>query len=206
MKCMAILLINISRRIIKSPQVIPRNIHSPPTARNVPPQWKGFIFVHLYDISIIFVSMNQALELSRLEQTIFYVMDKTIKSYRQFARQNIKRNDLDITIDQWLVLKTIKDNPEMTQNEISKRVFKDHASVTRIIEILVQRKYLTRSFNDLDRRRYKLELTELGKKIYNDLVPIIYANRKTALSDVSTSEIKMLEKILEKITKNCSQH
>ncbi len=150
--------------------------------------------------------MNQALELSRLEQTIFYVMDKTIKSYRQFARQNIKRNDLDITIDQWLVLKTIKDNPEMTQNEISKRVFKDHASVTRIIEILVQRKYLTRSFNDLDRRRYKLELTELGKKIYNDLVPIIYANRKTALSDVSTSEIKMLEKILEKITKNCSQH
>ena len=149
--------------------------------------------------------MKELEELSRLENTIFYMMDKTIKSYRQFAHHNIRTNDLDITIDQWLVLKTVLDNPEMNQREIAKRVFKDHASVTRIIELLVQRKYLTRSFNDNDRRRYNLELTALGKQTYHALVPIIYSNRRTALEGVTTSEIKTFRKIMKKITENCSQ-
>ena len=148
--------------------------------------------------------MKAALDTFPLEQTIFYALDKAIKSYRQFAHYNIRKNQIDITIDQWLVLKTIEDHPEMTQKEMARRVFKDYASVTRIIELLVKRNYLTRQFNNEDRRRYRLELTDLGRQTYHALIPIVQHNRKNALQGVSQSEISSLKNTLEKIISNCS--
>jgi DNA-binding MarR family transcriptional regulator len=143
--------------------------------------------------------------LKELDKTIFYSMDKSIKSYRQFAAKNLrdKMGTSDITIDQWLVLKTVKDNPDMSQKEIAEKVFKDYASITRIIEILVQKDYLIRMFNHEDRRRFKLRLTALGELTYESLVPIISQNRKTALAGISKSEIKIVQNILNKIIHNC---
>jgi len=160
----------------------------------------------LFDISTIFASMKQAMQLSRLEHTVFYALDKAIKLYRQFAQRNIKKSHLDITIDQWLVLKTIKDNPELTQKEIAQKVFKDYASITRIIELLVKRKYLVRSFHNVDRRRYNLELTSSGKKMYEKLIPIVFSNRKIALEGLSEEEITILYRLLQKIMDNCKNH
>ena len=148
--------------------------------------------------------MKQAYALSPLEQTVFYWMDKAIKTYRQFAHSNIRQNEIDITIDQWLVLKTVVDHPDMKQTEIASMVFKDHASVTRIIELLVKRGYLTRSFNNSDRRRFKLELTQSGKKTYDALVPIVAFNRSTALDGISPSDIEIFRKVLFQITNNCA--
>ena len=148
--------------------------------------------------------MKEALQISPLEQTVFYALDKAIKSYRQFAQRNIKNNHLDITIDQWLVLKTIKDSPALTQKEIAVKVFKDYASITRIIELLVDRKFLTRSFHSDDRRRYKLELTSTGKKIHEKLVPVIYSNRKRALEGLADKEIELFQHLLEKVITNCT--
>ena len=143
--------------------------------------------------------------LKELDKTIFYSLDKSIKSYRQFAAKNIreKMGTSDITIDQWLVLKTVKDNPRMSQKEIAEKVFKDYASITRIIEILVQKDYLTRMFHPNDRRRFKLRLTDLGELTYESLVPIVRQNRKQALDGISKDEIKIVQDILKKIIQNC---
>ena len=164
----------------------------------------SYLFLHFIDISTIFVSMKSTSQLIPLEQTVFYTLDKAIKTYRQFAQRNIKRNNLDITIDQWLILKTIYDNPELTQRDIATRVFKDYASITRIIEILVQRHYLERRFHNADRRRYHLTLTTAGKKIYKKLVTIVQENRSAALNDLDQREITLLNSVLNKIILNCN--
>ena len=149
--------------------------------------------------------MKVAIQLSRLESTIFYDLDKAIKSYRQYAQKNIRDHQLNITIDQWLILKSINDNPSLTQKEIAKMVFKDYASVTRIIELLVKGDYIRRSFHDTDRRRYKLELTHKGKEVHKKLVPIVYSNRKNALNGITQEEINQLRNILRKLFENCKQ-
>ncbi len=147
--------------------------------------------------------MNNKLYIDRLEQTIFYELEKTIKSYRQFAQRNIKYINIDITIDQWLLLKTIKDNPELSQKKIAEIVFKDYASVTRMIELMVKKEYLIRSFHEDDRRRFKLKLTLKSEKIYNELVPIVLSNREIALSGLSEKDLSKLSELLQKISNNC---
>ena len=148
--------------------------------------------------------MKNEHQISRIENTVFYALEKAIKSYRQFAQRNIRKSQLDITIDQWLVLKTIKDQPDLTQTKMAAIVFKDYASVTRIIELLVERSYLTRSFHPVDRRRYQLHLTPLGKKVYEQLVPIVYSNRERALNGLEAAEVEQLQHLLQKITDNCT--
>jgi len=147
--------------------------------------------------------MNRPLHLNRLEQTIFYELEKAIKSYRQFAQRNIKALKIDITIDQWLLLKTIKDNPELSQKKISEILFKDDASITRMIELMVKKQYLIRSFYEKDRRRFKLKLTSKSESIYNELVPIILSNREKSLSGLSEKDLSKLSELLKKISNNC---
>ena len=141
---------------------------------------------------------------SRLEDTVFYTIEKAIKSYRKFAQKNISAHKLDITIDQWLVLKTLVDDPEISQKEIAKKVFKDYASITRIIEILVRKKFLNRTFHSADRRRFQLKLTAAGNRIYKKLTPIIESNRKSALKGISKKNISVLSELLSQVTENCN--
>ena len=143
-------------------------------------------------------------EISRLEHVLFYVMERTIKSYRQFAQRKINELRKDITIDQWLVLKTILDDPHISQREIAAKVFKDEASITRMIDLLVKKEFLQRCPYPEDRRRIGLKLTALGEQAQQDLIPVILNNRSIALEGLNNAEIDTLQQLLLKITANCA--
>ena len=135
-------------------------------------------------------------------KTVFYTIDKTIKSYRKFAQKNISKVVNDITIDQKLILHYLNDYPELNQKEIAELVFKDNASMTRMINIMVKKNYLNRSMNDEDRRRYNLEITDKGKEVLLKLPPVIMSNRQKALEGITKEELIQLEKTLNKILSN----
>ena len=142
----------------------------------------------------------------RLEQVFFYTLEKSIKSYRQFAQRSLNAVNKDITIDQWLTLKTLHDNPGIPQREISLRVFKDQASITRIIDLLVRKGLLKRSSHQQDRRRFTLELTDEGETTLEELYPIILGYRNKALEGLKAGDINRIKVLLEKVIENCSSN
>lgn len=142
--------------------------------------------------------------MEKLKDIIFYNMDKAIKSYRMYAQKKLKENGFKITIDQWLIIKTILENPNITQQEIAKNVFKDNASVTRIIELMVKSKYLERKDNPDDRRKSNLVVTEEGRSIISKVQNLVLENRKNALDTISTEELETMNLTLKKVIKNCS--
>ena len=137
-------------------------------------------------------------------QTIFYTIEKTIKEYRRFAQRNLNKTIENITVDQALLLIFKNSYPEISQNELGELMFKDNASVTRMIELMAKKDYLERSINKQDRRKYNLTITDKGEKILTDLNTIILSNRKSALSGISDSEITQLKSTLNKIINNCN--
>ncbi|WP_449398963.1 MarR family winged helix-turn-helix transcriptional regulator [Chryseobacterium wanjuense] len=141
--------------------------------------------------------------MEKLDSIIFYNIDKAIRAYRNFAQRQLKANGFNITIDQWLIIKAILENPGITQNEIGELVFKDSASVTRIIDLLVKSEYIVRNINSEDRRKTDLEVTESGKDIIRKVQNLIENNRETALQDVSEEELETMNSALLKISKNC---
>ena len=138
------------------------------------------------------------------QQTIFYEIENTIKKYRKFAQQNIFQKVTDITLDQILILSILDSEPDISQKDIALILFKDYASVTRMIELLVKKEYLNRKIHQLDRRMFNLEITNKGKETLVKLKPIILKNRSQALKGLTEKQINDLNKTLNQITKNCT--
>jgi MarR family transcriptional regulator for hemolysin len=141
--------------------------------------------------------------MEKLNSIIFYNIDKAIRSYRNYAQRQLKANGFTITIDQWLIIKAVLENPGITQNEIGDLVFKDNASVTRIIDLMVKSKYVIRHIHAEDRRKTNLEVTESGIKIIKDVQKLVESNRKIALNHVTKEELETMNNALLKISENC---
>ncbi|MBX3163159.1 MAG: MarR family transcriptional regulator [Bacteroidetes bacterium] len=139
-----------------------------------------------------------------LDKVIFYHIEKAIKSYRQYAQTQIKQAGLNITIDQWLVLKTIQDEPDIQFQELAVKVFKDKASITRIIALLEKSKYLAKSSHSQDGRRLFLKITKTGEKAMEQVSNIVLKNREHALRGISEKDIAGTTTTLKHIAKNCA--
>ena len=138
-----------------------------------------------------------------LDSILFYNIDKAIKVYRQFAQTRIEASGIDITIDQWMVLKALFENPEATQSDIAAIVFKDNASVSRIIELLIKKKMLKRKIHKIDRRRSSLAITQYAIDVMDELQVLIQANRAIALETIDSTQVSVMNEKLKLIIKNC---
>lgn len=141
--------------------------------------------------------------MEKLNSIIFYNIDKAIRSYRNYAQRQLKAHGFTITIDQWLIIKAILENPGITQNEIGDLVFKDNASVTRIIDLMVKSEYITRHVHSDDRRKTNLEVTASGKEVIQKVQDLVEKNRKTALKGITKDELEVMYSALLKISENC---
>jgi DNA-binding MarR family transcriptional regulator len=137
-------------------------------------------------------------------ETIFYTIESTIKEYRKFSQKKLSSEVNDMTIDQGMILAFLDKYPDKTQKEIAALAFKDNASMTRMLDLMEKKRYLTRSINQANRRRFNIEITPKGKQVLKTLAPIIVSNRQNALQGISEEEIIQIETILKKIKSNCS--
>ncbi|WP_169051674.1 MarR family winged helix-turn-helix transcriptional regulator [Flavobacterium sp. H122] len=135
--------------------------------------------------------------------TVLYLIEQAIKEYRKVSQRNISKIVKDITIDQCLVLIILNHDDQISQNELANLIFKDNASITRMIELMVKKDYINRTIHKEDRRKFNLEITEKGKKTLELINPIVILNRETALNGLSLEEINLLDKTLNKIISNC---
>jgi MarR family transcriptional regulator, transcriptional regulator for hemolysin len=139
----------------------------------------------------------------RLQDVLFYSLESTIKAYRRFAQARLSAAGIDITIDQWLVLKTIHESADVTLQQVGVAVFKDFASVTRIVQLLERKGLLRRTPHPNDGRRSELALTGAGESVIRTVEPIAQANRRQALDGVDAEEVARLRAVLKRITENC---
>lgn len=137
--------------------------------------------------------------------TVLYSIEQAIKEYRKVSQKNISKIVEDITIDQCLVLMILNKDAKISQNVLANLIFKDSASITRMIELMVKKEYLNRTIHKEDRRKFNLEITEKGKKTLELIDPVIKINRDTALDGLSLEEINFLDKTLNKIISNCKK-
>ncbi len=143
------------------------------------------------------------MSMEKLDSVLFYYIEKAIKSYRQFAQKELKNAGLSITVDQWLTLNCLNENPDISQKELAETIFKDNASITRIIELLVKAKYIKRSINKDDRRKSNLSITDLGLEIIDKASPIVNNYRNQALKGIGIAKEEHVKMVMKTIIKNC---
>lgn len=81
----------------------------------------------------------------------------------------------DVTVAQWVVLRTLYDSTGVTLNQAAKQVGVDKSSLSRMVERLVHKGLVNRLEGD-DRRSVGLGLTAVGKKIVLQLASLADEN------------------------------
>lgn len=131
-----------------------------------------------------------------------FLLDRTARKVKQYAQQQFKSGDFDVTVDQWLVLKNLSENQLLSQTELAQLVFKDHPTLTRIIDLLCKKGYVERVPHPQDRRSFQLHLTESGASKVSSLRPQILEIREKAWENLSKSDFDEFKRILNTIYMN----
>jgi len=138
----------------------------------------------------------------KLEDVLYYLIDKTNKVARRYSQETFVKAGHDITVDQWLVLKKIWDNKEINQIELATSLFKDRASITRILQILVRKRLVKKDLKVGDKRHFILSLTTKGEQLFKQLLVEVKAMRTQGVSDFSDQEKEQMRKLLNRMIKN----
>jgi MarR family transcriptional regulator, transcriptional regulator for hemolysin len=138
----------------------------------------------------------------KLEDVLYYLIDKTNKVARRYSQEIFIQKGYDITVDQWLVLKKIWDTEQINQAELAAALFKDKASITRILQILVRKKLIKKEFKAGDRRHWLLSLTPKGALFYKEVLSLVKAMRMKGVHDFTEVEKDQIKRLLLRMIAN----
>ena len=116
--------------------------------------------------------------------------------------QNSHNSGIDISMDQWLVLGPIWGKEGISQKEISEYCLKDKTSVTKIIDTLEKKNLVVRVPDQLDHRIKRVVLSNKGKKLFSEVIPVMELTRDQLRKGITDKEIELLRSVLSKIYKN----
>ncbi len=100
---------------------------------------------------------------------------------------------------EWRVLFHLGIYGQMTAREIGRRSKMHKTKISRAVAKLSERRYLTRTRDEADRRLEYLELTTAGMRAYRDLREVALEYNAGLLEQFSEEEAKVLRRLLRKL-------
>ena len=144
--------------------------------------------------------------INKLEKTLVNIypfwLERTIRTIKNQQLQKLKENNIDLTIEQWIVLLGVSNHEGSTQKEIAEQTIKDTANVKRIVDQIVKKGYVKKETDSTDLIKTQLTLTTEGHQIISKALPLMDDIRQKGLIDVSEKEFDYLLSTLKKIYHN----
>lgn len=131
-----------------------------------------------------------------------FLLDRTSRRVKQYAQTQFKKQHFGITVDQWIILKKLNEIQGCSQSDLAELTNKDAPTLTRIIDLLVDKKLLERLPDADDRRKFFVCLTPTGVQKVLELSPKIDLIREQAWQNMTQEDFEHFKEILEKIYRN----
>ena len=109
---------------------------------------------------------------------------------------------LDISLDQWMVLGPIWQLESASQKELGEICLKDKTNITRIIDTLEKKNLVVRVSDQIDSRVNRVILTNLGKQLFYDVLPVMEKTKEEVRKNIKEEDIDIFKDVLSKIINN----
>ena len=146
--------------------------------------------------------IDEVIKDKKLDEVVYFLAERMMRRAREYSKQQFKKENVDLTIDQWVILKRVSEEIGISQIEIASSTYKDPAAVTRILDILVKKGFVKRMSKPDDRRAFEIHLTKEGALLVNKVIPLAQETRERGLEGLNDRELKILKKALKKIHDN----
>ena len=113
------------------------------------------------------------------------------------AREYSERLSLSVT--EWRVMAVLGRYPGLSAREVAARTAMDKVAVSRAVASLLAAGRLAREFDDEDRRRSVLQLSEEGLAVYDQVVPLALDFERHVLEGMPEAERALLFRLLDRL-------
>jgi len=131
-----------------------------------------------------------------------FLLERTARRVKQYAQYQFNCRQFGITVDQWAILKNLKQHTDLSQKALAECCGKDQPTLTRIVDLLVNKKLVERRPHPTDRRSFVVHLTAEGRQKIEALTPSVNEIRTHAWKNLSEADFQHLKRILDTIYEN----
>jgi DNA-binding MarR family transcriptional regulator len=124
------------------------------------------------------------------------VLSNTVSS--RIAKSYAER--FSLTVPEWRVMAVLGRFPGLTAGEVTERTAMDKVQVSRAVARLLKTRRIERREVDGDRRALHLFLSNEGRAVYSEIVPLALDYERRLGASLSAAERAQLEKLLAKLT------
>lgn len=118
----------------------------------------------------------------------------------------LSKSQLNITPEQWSVLYHLSISSGYTASELSELTFKDFANMSRIIQKLEIAGLIRRKRNSIDKRIFKLFITNKGAETTKQLHQCAFESTMIALEGIDAQTRQIILKSLKQILINTDNY
>jgi len=90
-----------------------------------------------------------------------------------------------LKVQEWRIMAVLGEKPSQSAAEISECTAMDKVAVSRAVKSLLSSGHLERHFAESDRRRSVIALSEKGREVYAQIVPLALAYEEAILDKMS---------------------
>lgn len=106
------------------------------------------------------------------------------------------RNRFGLSVPEWRVMAVLGDAGALTQRDLTRRTLMDKVAVNRACKVLEERGFAARTPNEQDGRSHLLDLTDDGKAIYAQIMPLAIKMEKQLFSCFDEGELEQFRAFL----------
>lgn len=136
-----------------------------------------------------------------VKQVAVYVNIFNCKMKKHFA-SFFKANGINLTAEQFLVMDTLWNQGELTQQAIAYIIQKDKNSVTQFIDNLEKKGLVQRVVDTNDRRVNKIQLSKVGMEMKDTTKQVAIDAINHILDGISEEDKKTFVRVLNKANEN----
>jgi DNA-binding MarR family transcriptional regulator len=121
------------------------------------------------------------------------------------------RKRFALKIPEWRVMAILGDHGEgeggkaMTQRALTAATLMDKVAVNRAVKVLEERGLVARVPNPVDGRSHLLELTEEGRAIHAEVMPLALATERDLLAGLDPQEIETVRRVMAAIRQRAGE-
>jgi DNA-binding MarR family transcriptional regulator len=145
-------------------------------------------------------------EYYHIKDSLGFVIYRTALSLKSALQRSFKQNGVEITAEQWGIIRHLWEEEGLSQREIGEKASKDKPNITRMLDALEKKRLIFRQPDPQDRRKFCIYLTKEGKQLHERLFPLACGLRERATHNLSQPEMDLLKRVLDKINRNIGNH
>ena len=148
------------------------------------------------------IPTNNSRDLNELTRSLGFILINTSMRIKDELRKGFAEEGFDITPDQFAVLIRLWNEDGLSQKELCEKTLKTKSNMTRILDSMEKKGFVSRRMNNEDRRSYNIYLTQKSNSIQDKLVLAAVNMNHQIFKNITDEEQKNLVRVLDNISYN----